>query len=437
MKNRYFLACAICFLLLSGESSYCQFLSGNDFYANTVEAPELTLESAKKIAILNFTDENNPSYNYWNDTRNMGGKVADAIVANLLNDSYGLEKSRPLYFTGFRTNIFTVVERSQLDNVLKEQKLGVSGAIGDSEASQAGKLLGLDVIISGAVSYSHRDAKDQSSTKDDKGNVTYTYTVSRIVNASARVKFIKVETGQVLAVKEFTTETRESKSDHKIYPYSQLASADVIAERAFNTLSHSVTKYFMPSYSYTGLDIMKIKKEYKDQYKEAVDYMKDKRIDKALIVFNDIYSKDSYNQECANNLAVLYEGTANYEKALEFYKVSAELNPEKKSFKEAITRTENLIKLKKMLETNYDVKIVSYEFAEAGSGSSKLADKVTTRGKTKDRYDVRETPNETGAVVAKVPGDTEFEVIEKSGNWVKIKLLGGKSGYIVNSDVRE
>ena len=436
MKKLFLLAFAVS-LLLSNDSVAQLFGGGNDFYANTIHAPELILENAKKLAILNFSDETNTSHSYWSDTKNMGGKLADGIVANLLQDSYGLTKEKPLYINGFRTNIFTVVERSQLENVLKEQKLGVSGAIGDSDASQAGKLLGVDVILSGSVSHTSNDSKNYSSSKDEKGNITRTYTVKRTLYATSRVKFIKVETGQILATKEFNTTTEDVKSNNNDYPYSQLMPADVLAERAFGDMASTVTKYFVPYYHYEGLDIMKVKtKEFKDQYKEAVDNIKDKRIDKALIIFNSIFEKDNYNQEVANNLAVLYEGTGSYDKALEFYKISAQLNPDKKSFKEAITRNEGLVKLKKNLEF-YDVKITPYEFAAAGSGSSKLADKVTTKGKTKDRWEVRENPDAIANVVAKVPGDTEFEVIEKSGKWVKIKLLGGKVGYIEASNVRD
>jgi len=435
MKNTFLLA--IFLVLFFQKSTYGQFGAGNDFYANIIHPPELILENAKKLAILNFSDETNPHYSYWNDSKNLGGTLADALVANLLQASYGLTKGKPLYIQGFRTNIFTLVERSQLENVLREQKLGVSGAIGDADASQAGKLLGVDVILSGSVSHSSNDSRSSSSSKDDKGNVTYSYTVKRTVYAMARVKFIKVETGQILAVHEFKSTLEDTKTNNKEYPFSQLMPADQIAINAFGEMSGSITKYFTPYYQFEGLDIFKIKnKEFKDQGKEAVDYIKDKKIDKALIVYNSIYDKDNYSQEAANNLAVLYEGTGNYEKAVDFYKISAQLNPDNKNFKDAVARAENLVKMKKYLEA-YDIKITPYEFAQAGSGSSKLADKVTTRGKTKDRYEVRDTANASAAVVAKVPGDTEFEVVEKSGKWVKIKLLGGKEGFIELDNVKE
>jgi curli biogenesis system outer membrane secretion channel CsgG len=437
MKRRKFLLSATALIILVfNQPSFGQLFGGNDFFTNTIRPPELFLENTKKIAVLNFNDDNNPNSNYWSEVANKGSRMADLIVANLLQDSYGLNKEKPLYIQGFRTNIFTVVERSQLDNVLKEQKLGVSGAIADSEASQAGKLLGIDVIISGSVAHSHNDSRSSSSEKNSSGVMVYSYVAKRLLHATARVKFIKVSTGEVISVKEFSSNIEDAKSNDKNYPFSQLTPADQMADMAFTEIAKKITEFVEPTYQFQELDIFKIKsKEYKDRGKEAVENIKAKRIDKALLIYNSIYEKDSYNQETANNLAVLYEGTGNYEKALEFYKISAELNPDQRAFKEGVTRSETLVKMKKYLEA-IGINIVPYEFAAAGSGSSKLADKVTTKGRTKDRYDVREAPDASSAVVAKVPGDTEFEVIEKSGTWTKIKLLGGKSGYIESSQVR-
>lgn len=426
-------------LILGAQTTFAQlFGGGNDFYANTISSPELYLENAKKIAILNFQDENNKSYNYWNDTKDNGGKVADYLIANLLLDSYGLNKERPLYIQGFRTNLYTVVERSQLDNVLKEQKLGASGAIGDSEASQAGKLLGIDVIVSGGVSYSHKDSKSQSSTKDEKtGKVTYSYTVNREVYAEVRVKIIKVESGQVLAVKNFKRTQTDSKNSSSPLSYDVLTIPDQLADRAFSQLAGDIMKYMTPVYQYQQMEIYKIKnKEFKDQARDAVDFMKDGKIDKALAIYAAIYEKDSYSPEIANNLAALYEGTGNFEKSLELYKVAAELDASNKDYKAGVLRAENGIKLKKYLEA-YGITIAPYDFAAAGSGDSKLADKIKTRGKSKDRYEVKETQDAGSSVVAKVPGDTEFEILEKGTGWYKIKLLGGKSGYILAGDVRD
>jgi tetratricopeptide (TPR) repeat protein len=433
MKRRLLLAVALVAIMPLTIKAQ---LFGPNFYASSITSPELLLDKANKIAVLNFKDENNPNYNYWNDTKDNGAQFADYIIANLLNEKLGLTNEKKLYITGFRTNIYTVVERSQIESVLREQKLGVSGVIDDSQATQAGKLLGVDLMIAGGVSFSHKDERKEESSKKTDGTTETTYTLIRTVYAVARVKYIDVESGQIKAVKEFTVEESESKSSKSYISSSAMTLPAQLADKAYSRLAGIVTKYFTPVYEYTSYDILKIKnKEYKDQSKDAIDFIKDGEIDKAFIIYNKIQEADPYSQEAAYNLGALLEGTGNYEKALEKYKLAAEIDTEDKRFKESIKRAEAAIKTVKWLSTK-GVEVKPYEFAAEGSGSSKLADKVTTRGKEKDRVDVHETMNESSSVVAKVPGNTEFEVLEKNGEWLKIKLLGGKAGYIQASNVK-
>jgi TolB-like protein len=49
------------------------------------------------------------------------------------------------------TGRFEVVERAQLQKVMKEQQLGISGMINQETAAKVGELLGVKVIVSGAV----------------------------------------------------------------------------------------------------------------------------------------------------------------------------------------------------------------------------------------------------------------------------------------------
>src|SRR5882672_2454536 len=47
---------------------------------------------------------------------------------------------------------FIVVERDKLDKLMEEQKLGMSGAIDPNTAAKMGKILGLNAIVTGAIS---------------------------------------------------------------------------------------------------------------------------------------------------------------------------------------------------------------------------------------------------------------------------------------------
>ena len=75
-----------------------------------------------RIAVMNF--ENNSTWSYWGD--NLGRAAADELVTQL-----------------FRTGLFSIIERAQLEGLLAEQDLGASGAVDSSTAARIGQLLGV------------------------------------------------------------------------------------------------------------------------------------------------------------------------------------------------------------------------------------------------------------------------------------------------------
>ncbi|MDO9507771.1 MAG: CsgG/HfaB family protein [Thermovirgaceae bacterium] len=51
----------------------------------------------------------------------------------------------------FNTNLFTIIERSKIDSLLFEQNMVISGAIDASSAVKLGKLLGVELLITGSI----------------------------------------------------------------------------------------------------------------------------------------------------------------------------------------------------------------------------------------------------------------------------------------------
>jgi curli biogenesis system outer membrane secretion channel CsgG len=107
-------------------------------------APSTTAEEAAegkdriRIAVMGF--ENNSSWHYWGN--NLGHAAADELVTQL-----------------FKTGTFSLVERSQLDAVLAEQNLGQSGRVNPSQAAEIGRLLGVQVILTGSITKFSVDKK--------------------------------------------------------------------------------------------------------------------------------------------------------------------------------------------------------------------------------------------------------------------------------------
>ena len=111
----------------------------------------LSQESKSKIAVIEFSDLN--------------GNITE----------FGMYLSEELITRLFLTLKFDVIERQLLNQVISEQKLGMTGLIDDKSAIAIGNLLGVDAIVSGTVT--------------DLG-------VSLKVNA----RLIATETGSVFAV---------------------------------------------------------------------------------------------------------------------------------------------------------------------------------------------------------------------------------------------
>jgi len=83
----------------------------------------------KRVGIVNFV--NKTTYG----KGRLGSSASDILTTEL-----------------FKTGAFIVIEREQLQNVLGEQALGQSGAVNPATAAQAGKLLGLNAIVTGSIS---------------------------------------------------------------------------------------------------------------------------------------------------------------------------------------------------------------------------------------------------------------------------------------------
>lgn len=92
--------------------------------------PEYTGTAEKtKIAVFEFSNDT-PF-----ESTIIGAGVANTLVTALVKSKH-----------------YIVVERSMLQKIMAEQNLGMTGAIDAATASQVGKVLGLDYIITGSIS---------------------------------------------------------------------------------------------------------------------------------------------------------------------------------------------------------------------------------------------------------------------------------------------
>jgi curli biogenesis system outer membrane secretion channel CsgG len=130
-------------------------------------------DTKARVAIMNF--ENNSSWHWWGD--NLGQAAADELTTQLV-----------------QTGKFTVVERAQLDAILAEQNLGASGRVTPSTAAQIGKLLGVQLILTGSITQFSIERISMGF-----GGIGGTYSKAE---SKLDVRLINTETGEIMAVAE-------------------------------------------------------------------------------------------------------------------------------------------------------------------------------------------------------------------------------------------
>jgi tetratricopeptide (TPR) repeat protein len=145
-----------------------------------------------------------------------------------------------------------------------------------------------------------------------------------------------------------------------------------------------------------------------------------------------VYDSDPYDAAMAHNMGVLYEAVGNYDQSIQYHETAYQLDDSKdhkKALERAMDSKEALGELGKL-----GVEITPYKFDES-AGAKLNTEMVTTSGKKKDRVAAYTEPNKGSDIAAKVPGDTSFEVLGREGSFVKVKLLGGKEGWISNTEL--
>src|SRR5437763_1348740 len=121
--------------------------------------PEQILPGVKKVAVLDFAGQGAD-----------GRSFADVLTSKLFEKQRGIQDIRTTSLfgaikhtqegktlqQGAFTDVFTLIERSRLAQVLQEQRLAQSGLLDEAQAAQVGKILGVDAIVVGTVSFGDR-----------------------------------------------------------------------------------------------------------------------------------------------------------------------------------------------------------------------------------------------------------------------------------------
>lgn len=143
----------------------------------------------KRVAVFDFDDKTQHRW-YWWTGQPVGQGMADMLTTELV-----------------KSGKYRVIERQGIESIIKEQKLGLSGAVTTQSAAKVGQLLGVELAIVGAVTEFGYKKSGIGGTLKKKGFGLGIKSASASVGID--VRFINTNTGEIIAAENVRKE--ESK----------------------------------------------------------------------------------------------------------------------------------------------------------------------------------------------------------------------------------
>ena len=141
-------------------------------FAITMTSP-MAAQSKLRVAVIEF--ENNSTWSWWGGR--LGQAAADVFVTALM------ESGR-----------FSVIERDRVNAMLAEQNFGASGRVTAQTAAKIGKMLGVDLMLTGSVSQF-----SISRTGGGIGRIGVSVTKGKVV---LQARLVNTTTGEIIVAVE-------------------------------------------------------------------------------------------------------------------------------------------------------------------------------------------------------------------------------------------
>ena len=170
MKTLLYLALSLAVLNSCGTST------------KTVKKVGFRLEEGMRTAVLRFEGKD-PS---------VGDSLSDAFITELMDIG------------------FDVIERSQLEKLLQEQKIGMSGVLDTKTIRNIGKIAGVDILVLGRYSFHKKTKKTiverrlpvrrrgRKKVRQPRPGQRKVEITSEVIFSDLSIRFVDVETGQVV-----------------------------------------------------------------------------------------------------------------------------------------------------------------------------------------------------------------------------------------------
>jgi curli biogenesis system outer membrane secretion channel CsgG len=150
-------------------------------------------QAKKRVAVFVFEDKTDHRYHWWNG-QPVGDGMSDMLTTTLV-----------------KSGKYRVMERAQMEKLLQEQGLGMSGVTTPQTAAQAGKMLGVELAIMGAVTeFGYKKVSTGGALK--KIGIGASFGKQSAV-VGVDVRFVDVSSGEILTAESVRKENSKGSVD--------------------------------------------------------------------------------------------------------------------------------------------------------------------------------------------------------------------------------
>ncbi|MRR09763.1 hypothetical protein EG831_06770 [bacterium] len=179
-------------------------------FAVVATAQEKTGGLKKRLAVMDFEDKT--GHGGWH----IGSGMADMLTTALV-----------------KSGKFMVIERQQLEKVMKEQALGQTGAVTAQSAAQVGKLLGVELMVMGSVNeFGEKESKVGGGVggrlSGKLGGFNRVGVESKTARVGTDIRLVNTTTGEIVAAEGIAEEETKKGLDvgHDEFSFSNDAGWD-------------------------------------------------------------------------------------------------------------------------------------------------------------------------------------------------------------------
>jgi len=184
----------------------------------------LAAQPKPRIAVLAFENISGGEFAREITALNAGRKVSESLLVELV-----------------RSGKFDVVEREQIEKAVKEQRFSSSGLVDPSNASEIGKISGVDYLIIGTI---ETNVQSKATATNNLLFIQKTNTLS--MNVKIAAKLVNTTSGSVVSAEEAQGKAESKSTSNEFHKGEENKSLDVLFGEASKPALGRIASVFIP-----------------------------------------------------------------------------------------------------------------------------------------------------------------------------------------------